>query len=113
MCCLHSRTLSERKIAAFWQNDDAGKDQMKGTREGIGDKANMIVADASYEVTDPTPDSRSSRLQNSSADIFISWATPKAAAQALKKGRGARLEVYLLHRKYIQSSRGAISAGSR
>ena len=38
------------KIAALWQNDDAGKDQMKGLRDGLGDKANMIIADKSYEV---------------------------------------------------------------
>jgi ABC-type branched-subunit amino acid transport system substrate-binding protein len=73
------------KISALWQNDDAGKDQMKGMREGLGDKAGMIVADASYEVTDPTLDSQIARLRNSGADIFISWTSSKAAAQALKK----------------------------
>jgi ABC-type branched-subunit amino acid transport system substrate-binding protein len=73
------------KIAALWQNDDAGKDQMKGTRDGLGDKANMIVADASYEVSDPTLDSQIARLKDSGADIFVSWTTPKAAAQAIRK----------------------------
>jgi ABC-type branched-subunit amino acid transport system substrate-binding protein len=73
------------KIAALWQDDDAGKDQMKGTREGLGDKANMIIADASYEVTDPTLDSQIAKLRDSGADTFISWTTPKPAAQAIKK----------------------------
>jgi len=73
------------KIAALWQNDDAGKDQMKGTRDGLGDKANMIIADASYEVSDPTLDSQIARLKDSGADIFMSWTTPKAAAQAIRK----------------------------
>lgn len=73
------------KIAALWQNDDAGKDQMKGLRDGLGEKANMIVADASYEVSGPTLDSQIARLKDSGADIFISWTTPKAAAQAIRR----------------------------
>ncbi|MGO9361730.1 MAG: ABC transporter substrate-binding protein [Xanthobacteraceae bacterium] len=73
------------KIAALWQNDDAGKDQMKGLRDGLGDKADMIVADAPFEVNDPTLDSQVVRLRNSGADIFVSWTTPKAAAQAIRK----------------------------
>src|SRR5579863_7724135 len=56
------------KIAIFWQNDDAGKDQVKGARDGLGDKAKMIVADASYEVSDPTIDSQIVTLKNSGAD---------------------------------------------
>jgi len=73
------------KIAALWQNDDAGKDQMKGLRDGLGDKADMIIADAAFEVADPTLDSQVVRLKNSGADIFVSWTTPKAAAQAIRK----------------------------
>jgi ABC-type branched-subunit amino acid transport system substrate-binding protein len=73
------------KIAALWQNDDSGKDQMKGLRDGLGDKADMIVADAPFEVSDPTVDSQVVRLKNSGADIFVSWTTPKAAAQAIRK----------------------------
>jgi len=42
------------KIAVFWQNDDAGRDQVKGLRDGLGDRAGMIIADKSYEVSDPT-----------------------------------------------------------
>jgi hypothetical protein len=49
------------KIAAIWQNDDAGKDQMKGLRDGLGSKANVIIADKSYEVSDPPSTRRSWR----------------------------------------------------
>src|SRR5476649_2248055 len=70
------------KIAVFWQNDDAGKDQVKGLRDGLGDKVSMIIADKSYEVSDPTIDSQIVALHDSGADIFFSWAAPKGSAQA-------------------------------
>ena len=73
------------KIAALWQNDDAGKDQMKGLRDGLGDKADMIIADKSSEVGDPTVDSQIVALKDSGADIFVTWAAPKGAAQAIRK----------------------------
>ena len=73
------------KIAVFWQNDDAGRDQVKGLRDGLGDKANMIIADKSYEVTDPSIDSQIVALHDSGADIFFSWAAPKGSAQAIRK----------------------------
>jgi len=73
------------KIAVFWQNDDAGRDQVKGLRDGLGDKANMIIADKSYEVTDPSVDSQIVALHDSGADIFFSWAAPKGSAQAIRK----------------------------
>ena len=55
------RQFPNSKIAVFWQNDDAGKDQFKGLKDGLGDKVNMIIADKSYEVSDPSyrfPDRR-------------------------------------------------------
>ena len=73
------------KIAVFWQNDDAGKDQFKGLKDGLGDKASMIVADKSYEVSDPSIDSQIVALHDSGADIFFSWAAPKGSAQAIRK----------------------------
>ncbi len=73
------------KIAVFWQNDDAGKDQFKGLRDGLGSKASMIIADKSYEVSDPTIDSQIVALHDSGADIFFSWAAPKGSAQAIRK----------------------------
>src|ERR1700743_3762435 len=77
--------LPNSKIAVFWQNDDAGKDQFKGLKDGLGDKVNMIVADKSYEVSDPSIDSQIVALHDSGADIFFSWAAPKGSAQAIRK----------------------------
>jgi branched-chain amino acid transport system substrate-binding protein len=73
------------KVAVLFQNDDYGKDVLKGLRDGLGDKAGMIVAEAPYEVSDPTVDSQVVRLRSSGADIFVNIATPKFAAQAIKK----------------------------
>src|ERR1700687_5559754 len=73
------------KIAVFWKNDDAGKDQFKGLKDGLGDKASMIIADKSYEVSDPSIDSQIVALHDSGADIFFSWAAPKGSAQAIRK----------------------------
>jgi ABC-type branched-subunit amino acid transport system substrate-binding protein len=75
----------DAKIAVFWQNDDAGKDQVKGLRDGLGDKASMIIADKSYEVSDPSVDSQIVFLRDSGADTFFSWAAPKGSAQAIRK----------------------------
>ena len=75
----------DSKIAVFWQNDDAGKDQFKGLKDGLGDKMGMIVADKSYEVSDPSIDSQIVALHDSGADIFFSWAAPKGSAQAIRK----------------------------
>jgi ABC-type branched-subunit amino acid transport system substrate-binding protein len=77
--------LPNAKIAVFWQNDDAGRDQIKGLRDGLGAKANMIIADKSYEVSDPSIDSQIVALHDSGADTFFTWAAPKGAAQAIRK----------------------------
>jgi branched-chain amino acid transport system substrate-binding protein len=73
------------KIAVLYQNDDYGKDYLAGLRQGLGDKTNMIVAEASYEVTDPTVDSQILQLQGSGADVFLQIASPKFAAMAIRK----------------------------
>jgi branched-chain amino acid transport system substrate-binding protein len=74
------------KVAALYQNDDYGKDLLKGLREALGARADqMIVATASYEVTDPTIDSQIVSLQASGADTYFNFATPKFAAQAIRK----------------------------
>jgi branched-chain amino acid transport system substrate-binding protein len=73
------------KIAVLYQNDDYGKDLLKGLKEGLGDKAKMIVAEASYEASDPTVDSQIVTLKGSKADVFVNVATPKFAAQAIRK----------------------------
>ncbi len=74
------------KIAVLYQNDDYGKDVLRGVKDGLGDKAeSMIVAQASYEVSNPTVDAEVVQLKASGADVFINIATPKFAAQAIRK----------------------------
>ena len=74
------------KIGVLYQNDDLGRDYLTGIKAGLGDKAaTMIVAEASYEVTDPTIDSQVLKIKDAGADLFFSAATPKQAAQAIKK----------------------------
>jgi ABC-type branched-subunit amino acid transport system substrate-binding protein len=74
------------KIGILWQNDDLGRDYVAGIRAGLGDKAAaMVVADASYELADPTIDSQIVKLKSAGADLLFSASTPKFAAQAIKK----------------------------
>ncbi len=76
----------DAKIAILYQNDDYGKDYVNGLKDGLGDKAaKMIVAEASYEVTDPTIDSQIVTLRASGADTFYNVTTPKFAAQAIRR----------------------------
>jgi ABC-type branched-subunit amino acid transport system substrate-binding protein len=79
-------TKPDAKIAILYQNDDYGKDYVKGLKDGLGDRAaKMVVAEASYEVTDPTIDSQIVSLQASGADTFYNVTTPKFAAQAIRR----------------------------
>ena len=73
------------KIAVLYQNDDFGKDYLKGLKDGFGAKASMIMAEESYETTEPSIDSHIVKLKATGADVFISITTPKFAAQAIKK----------------------------
>jgi branched-chain amino acid transport system substrate-binding protein len=74
------------KIAIMFQNDDFGKDLLKGLKDGLGDKASsMIVAEESYEVSEPSIDSHIVKLKSTSADVYFSITTPKFAAQSIKK----------------------------
>jgi ABC-type branched-subunit amino acid transport system substrate-binding protein len=73
------------KIAVLYQNDDYGKDMLKGLKDGLGAHANMVVAEASYEVSDATVDSQIATLKGSNADTFVDVTTPKFAAQAIRK----------------------------
>lgn len=74
------------KIGVLWQNDDLGRDYVTGLRAGLGDKAaSMIVAEASYELSDPTIDSQIVKLKSSGADLLFNASTPKFAAQAIRK----------------------------
>jgi branched-chain amino acid transport system substrate-binding protein len=80
--------LKERpdsKIAVLYQNDDLGRDYLKGLHDGLGEKASMILLEESYEVSQPTVGSSIAKLKSTGADIFINFSTPKFAAQAIKK----------------------------
>jgi branched-chain amino acid transport system substrate-binding protein len=80
------KNIADAKIAVLYQNDDFGKDYIIGLREGLGDKADkMIVATKTYETTDPTVDSQIVALQASGADVLLTAAIPKFAAQAIRK----------------------------
>ena len=80
------KNLPDAKIAVLYQNDDFGKDYLIGLREGLGDKADkMIVATQTYETTDPTVDSQIVALQASGANVLLTAAIPKFAAQAIRK----------------------------
>ncbi|HTT38062.1 MAG TPA: ABC transporter substrate-binding protein [Burkholderiales bacterium] len=78
-------TKPDAKIGVLYQNDDYGKDYLKGLKDRLGDRVSMIVREASYEVTDPTVESQVVSLQASGADTFFIFATPKFAAQAIRK----------------------------
>ena len=91
------------KIGILYQNDDFGLDYVKGLKDALGAKAKtMIVAEASYETTDPTVDSQMVALKSSGADLFFNVATPKFAAQAIKKA--AQMEWKPVHVLNINST---------
>jgi len=76
----------DAKVGILYQNDDFGKDYLKGFKDGLGEKASkVIVAEVSYEATDPTIDSQIVSLQASGADVFFDVSIPKFAAQAIRK----------------------------
>ena len=75
----------DAKIGVLYQNDDFGKDYLKGLKDGLGAKASMIVAEESYETSEPTIDNHIVKLKAAGADVFISITTPKFAAQAIKR----------------------------
>src|SRR6184192_1213620 len=78
----------DAKIAVLYQNDDFGKDYLKGLKDGLGAKASsMIVMEESYEVSEPTIDSHIVKLKSTGADVFMNITIPKFAAQAIKKNQ--------------------------
>ncbi len=79
--------MPDAKVALFYQNDDAGKDYGNGFKKGLGPEntAKMVVAEATYELTDPTIDSQIVRLKSSGANVLFMHAIPKQAAQAIKR----------------------------
>jgi branched-chain amino acid transport system substrate-binding protein len=85
----------DAKIGVLYQDDDFGKDYLKGVTDGLGAKASMIKVKASYETTDPTVDSQVIAMKAGGCDAFVNTAIPKFAAQAIKKA--AEIEWKPLH----------------
>jgi branched-chain amino acid transport system substrate-binding protein len=75
----------DAKIAVLYQNDDFGKDYLKGFKDGLGSKGAMIVAEESYEISEPTVDSHIVKIKSMNPDVVVSFVTPKFAAQTIKK----------------------------
>jgi branched-chain amino acid transport system substrate-binding protein len=80
------KELPNAKIAVLYQNDDYGKDYLKGLKDGLGAKAgSMIAIEESFETSEPSVDNHIVKLKSTNADIFVNISTPKFAAQAIKK----------------------------
>jgi branched-chain amino acid transport system substrate-binding protein len=80
------KNIPDAKVAVLYQNDDYGKDYLKGLKEGFGDAAKkMVVMEQSYEVTDPVVDSQVVNLKNSGANVLLNASLGKAAIQSIKK----------------------------
>ncbi|SFI62923.1 ABC transporter substrate-binding protein [Albimonas pacifica] len=115
--------IENPKIAVLYQNDDYGKDYLTGLKRGLAGREDVIVAEAPYEVAQPTVDSEVINLKASGANVFFIVATPKFAAQAIKKSAeiGWEAERFLnnvsisvgsvLQPAGLEASKGLISAG--
>ena len=75
----------DAKIGVLYQNDDFGKDYLKGVKDGLGEKKSQVIVEASYETTDPTVDSQIVDMKAKGVDVFVNTAIPKFAAQAIRK----------------------------
>nr|WP_225705694.1 ABC transporter substrate-binding protein [Bradyrhizobium cenepequi] len=73
------------KVAVLYQNDDMGKDYLKGLKDGFGADASRIVVEESYEVSEPTIDSHVVKIKSANPDVLVLYTTPKFGAQAIKK----------------------------
>jgi len=88
-------TKPDGKIGVLYQNDDFGKDYLKGIKDGLRDKVSMIINESPYETTDPTVDSLIVGMKAAGCDVFLNTAIPKFAAQAIRKA--AEIEWKPLH----------------
>jgi branched-chain amino acid transport system substrate-binding protein len=75
----------DAKIAILYQNDDFGKDYLKGTKDGLGAKASNIIMEESYEVSEPSIDGHIVKIKAANPDVLLIYATPKFGAQTIKK----------------------------
>ncbi|WP_092231001.1 ABC transporter substrate-binding protein [Bradyrhizobium sp. Gha] len=75
----------DAKIGIIYQNDDYGRDLLRGVKEGLGERASMIVAEESFDITEPTMDTHIVKLKASGADTLFDFTPPKFAAQSIRK----------------------------
>jgi branched-chain amino acid transport system substrate-binding protein len=75
----------DAKIGVLYQNDDFGKDLLKGLKDGLSDKASLIVSQESYEISEPTIDSHILKLRAAGVDTIVNFSAPKFTAQSIKK----------------------------
>ena len=100
------------KIGVLYQNDDFGKDYLKGVKDGLGDKAkSMVAVEAAYETTDPTVDSQIIGMKAAGCDVFVNTGIPKFAAQAIRKAAEIELEAAAHSEQHRQFGRGHAEAG--
>ena len=105
-------TKPDAKIAVLYQNDGFGKDYLIGLKDGLGaDHAGMVIKEASYETSEPTVDSQVVTLQGSGADVFLIAATPKFAAQAIRKTFDIGWNAGALHDRRLAVDRDRHEAG--
>ena len=99
-CAIARAKNPNARFAILYQNDDAGKDYLRGVKEALGADADKAIAMASsFEVADPTVDSQILTLANTKADVFLIYSvTPRACAQAIRKALRDRLAADPLHR---------------
>ena len=79
------KTKPDARIGVLYQNDDFGKDYLRGLRAGLGTRPAQIIAEASYEIADPTIDSQIVQLKSAGVDTLIEQSSAKAAAQSIRK----------------------------
>ena len=66
----------------LYQNDDYGKDLLKGLTNGLGKKGKLVVSKQSYEVTDDNVQSQVARLKAARVSTLMLFATPQFAIQS-------------------------------
>jgi ABC-type branched-subunit amino acid transport system substrate-binding protein len=79
------KTKPDAKIAVLYQNDDSGKDAVRGLKQELTAAGKKLVAEESHEVSDPTVDSQIVSMQATGANVFVMWGSPKATVQSLRK----------------------------
>src|SRR5438132_6197654 len=104
------KKMPNAKIAVLYQNDDYGKDYLNGLKTGLGsDSTAKIVAEASYELSYPTVDSEVLKLKASGADTLVYFATPKFAAQGIKKANEINWKPVQLLASPVNSIQGVLT----